>query len=173
MADLSGQCFGRIALLAANRAFSAPSAEPVNQCAAALTQSDEIEFGGNTASAVILGGMQVSWGEWRNLRTGSHGRYSTRGVGLGAGLGITRDYGKAKSLADFVGYGETGSAGAAWGPVGAGYSVTENAFGEVVAKGGGLGWSPPIPGLGYKKLGLALTATAGETSISNCHYIEN
>ena len=148
----------------------ATTATKPNECKAALTESGEIEFGGNTATAIILGGMQVSWGKWQNLRTGSHGSYTTRGVGLGIGAGVTRDYGRAKSLADFVGYAETASIEGSVGPASAGYSSSQNVYGQSVSKGGSVTLlSPPMPGLGYRKLGVAASATSNETSISGCH----
>ena len=144
---------------------------PKTDCERALEQSGEIEYGGATGTAIIGGGLQVSWGQWTNLRTGSWGNYKTFGAGLGVGAGFTRDYGRARSLADFVGYGETASAGISYGPIGASYSATQNVDGEWVSQGGSLGYSKDIPGLSIANFSGALTATAGDTSISGCHVV--
>ncbi len=148
-----------------------PQKEEEDQCALALQQPGEIEYGGNTGSLVILAGFQGSWGKWKNTKTGTHGSYTTVGGGVGAGIGLTRDYGKVRSLADFAGYGETASVGGSIGPVGAGYSATQNAAGDWVSSGGSVGYSPSF--LSSRRLGASATATAGETFLRNCHVHGN
>jgi hypothetical protein len=138
-----------------------------DQCALALQQPGEIEFTGNTGSLVFLGGFSGSIGIWRNTKTGASGDYHTIGGGVGLGVGFTQDYGKARSLAAFVGYGETLDVGGSIGPVGGSYSATQNAAGDWVSSGGALGYSPSI--LSSRRLGATATATAGETFIRNCH----
>jgi hypothetical protein len=148
-----------------------PQNEEQDQCALALQQPGEIEYGGNTGSLVLLAGFQGSWGTWKNIKTGTHGSYTTVGGGVGAGIGLTRDYGKVRSLADFAGYGETASIGGSIGPVGGGYSATQNAAGDWVSSGGSVGYSPSF--LSSRRLGASATATAGETFIRNCHVHGN
>ena len=147
-----------------------PNTDP---CAVALQQPGRIEFGGNTLNLVLLAGYSGSDGAWRNLDTGSHGHYHTSGAAIGAGVGLTRDYGIARSLADFVGYGETASVSGSLGPVGGGYSATQNVEGDWISNEGSLGYSHNIPGLGNRRLGAAATVRAGETILRNCHVYGN
>lgn len=113
-----------------------------------------------------MGSRSAGESEWRNLKFGSSGKYLT--VGASLGLGVTRDYGHAASLAEFVGYGETAGVGLSYGPIGGSYSATQNIEGDWVAQEGALGWSPSQPYAAVRNVGFAATATAGKTFISEC-----
>jgi RHS repeat-associated protein len=144
----------------------------LSPCEAALEQDGEIEFSGNTGSAILLAGPSATGGIWRNVKTGSRGDYRTVSGGLGLSLGVTQDYGYARSLSAFVGYGETAAIGASVGPAAAGYQWGQGPTGEISSEGGSIGFSPPGPEIKLQKVGINLSVTAGETTISNCYFHE-
>jgi len=138
-----------------------------DQCARALGQGGKIEYGGNTGSLIALAGLQASWGEWQNVESGTTGEYFTIGGGVGAGLGLTRDFGTAVSLSNFVGYGETVTAGGSISILGGSYSATQNVAGNWTSSGGSVDLLS-ISLLNLRRLGFTVSSTAGETFIRNC-----
>ena len=125
---------------------------------------------GVTVTAIVGLGLTVTRGWFRNIATGSTGRYTTVAVGAGAIAGISETGSTFPNISNFVGYGESVTygfpvpfsryvpgIGSILSRIGIGGSVHSNIDSEWVGKSSDVGAG---------RAGLA--GTAGETSISHC-----
>jgi RHS repeat-associated protein len=142
-----------------------------NQCGAALRQRGRIVARGTTTTAILGLGLSLTRGTFTNIDTGTTGRFTTIGAGIGGIAGISDTESTYRDIRDFVGYTESVAGGASIPLVnripiighklsryvGIGASLHTNIKNEVVGKTSDVG-----PG----RAGVA--AIASETNITDC-----
>ena len=138
-------------------------------CSVVASQTGRISYTGTTVSLTLGMGVTRTSGTFRNLRTGSTGRFTTYGVSLGIGIGVSRDSGIADSMNNFLGYAETLQVGGSLfgSALEANAFITTNVNNDVTGGGANVGIGAPLPLPAWANKAGA-TATASDTSISQC-----
>jgi RHS repeat-associated protein len=134
----------------------------VDPCRLVAQEQGRVDLKATTISLIFGAGINFTWGTFRNLRTGSTGKFRSYGAGLGLDMGGSWVYGWASSVSALLGYSETGSVSwniGRWSMTG---SVSYDANNQVTGTSGGVGTGPS---LGFRAGG---SATASDTSISAC-----
>jgi RHS repeat-associated protein len=136
--------------------------DEVEACDIVAQEPGRVELQAKTVSLVFGAGLSYSWGTFTNLRTGSTGKFSSYGAGVGLDIGGSWSYGWASSVSALIGYSETGSVSWSLGRISATGSVSYNANNNVTGTTGGAGAGPSS---GIRAGGSAIVS---DTTISDC-----
>ena len=139
------------------------SAKGPTPCQQVAGESGAIRVDSAEFKLILLAGISYQRGSFTNLRTGSSGKFTSWGVGLGGDLGYAVGESYYTSVGSFMGYAETVSAsGTILGAVNVGSSQTRNVHGDVIGVGGSVG--PSTAGGGR----IGASVTASDTQIYDC-----